>query len=97
MDTYDKVISGKTAQKNYKRKWIIGGQKMLEYSVLIQYDPADKIYVASIPELQGCMAHGKTQQEAVSEVNVVKDMWIATAKEKGLQIPKPALFNSVAV
>ncbi|MCD8132018.1 MAG: type II toxin-antitoxin system HicB family antitoxin [Lachnospiraceae bacterium] len=36
---------------------------MENYSIFIQYDPVDKIYVASIPELQGCMAHGHTQAE----------------------------------
>lgn len=33
---------------------------MAEYSIIMQYDPQDNIYVASIPELQGCMAHGET-------------------------------------
>ena len=70
---------------------------MAKYSVLIQYDDIDKIYVASIPELQGCMAHGKTQEEAFREVNIVRDMWIETAKEKGLPIPEPCLFNDVAI
>ena len=28
----------------------------MEYSVFIQYDNNDKIYIASIPELKGCMA-----------------------------------------
>lgn len=70
---------------------------MLEYSVLIQYDDIDKIYVASIPELQGCMAHGKTKEEALKEIEVVRDMWIETAKEKGLEIPKPSFLNSVSV
>ena len=68
---------------------------MSKYSVLIQYDEADRIYIASIPELQGCMAHGKTQEEAFKEVNVVRDMWIETAKEEGLPIPEPALFKDV--
>ena len=70
---------------------------MSKYSVLIQYDDIDKIYVASIPELQGCMAHGKTQEEAFREVNIVRDMWIETAKEEGLPIPEPCLFNNVAI
>lgn len=70
---------------------------MSKYSVLIQYDETDQIYVASIPELQGCMAHGNTQEEAFKEVNIVRDMWIETAKEKGLEIPEPALFTDVAV
>ena len=37
---------------------------MAEYSIFMQYDPQDKIYVASVPELQGCMAHGETKEEA---------------------------------
>lgn len=70
---------------------------MLEYSVLIQYDDIDKIYVASIPELQGCMAHGNTKEEALKEIEIVCDMWIKTAKEEGLDIPKPSFLNSVSV
>ncbi len=70
---------------------------MSKYSVLIQYDAIDNIYVASIPELQGCMAHGVTQEEAFREVNIVRDMWIETAKEEGLPIPEPSLFNDVAI
>ncbi len=68
---------------------------MSKYSVLIQYDDIDKIYVASIPELQGCMAHGKTQEDAFREVNIVRDMWIQTAQEEGLPIPEPHLFNEL--
>ena len=68
---------------------------MSKYSVLIQYDNIDDIYVASIPELQGCMAHGRTQEEAFREVNIVRDMWIETAKEEGVPIPEPALFNDI--
>lgn len=67
---------------------------MLEYSVIIQYDNDDKIYVASIPELQGCMAHGKTQKEALEEIEIVKEMWLETAKENGLDIPEPSFLNS---
>lgn len=70
---------------------------MSKYSVLIQYDDIDQIYIASIPELQGCMAHGKTQEEAFREVNIVRDMWIQTALEEGLPIPEPHLFNEIMV
>ena len=29
----------------------------MQYSVLIQYDVVDDIFVASVPELLGCIAH----------------------------------------
>ncbi len=70
---------------------------MAEYSIFIQYDPQDQIYVASIPELQGCMAHGETKEEALKEIDIAKDLWIETAKEDGQPIPEPSLFNNVAV
>ena len=41
---------------------------MAQYSIYIQYDNVDKIYIASIPELQGCMAHGETKEEALKEL-----------------------------
>ncbi len=65
----------------------------MNYSVFIQYDPNDEIFVASIPELQGCMAHGKTRQEAIEEIGIVCDMWLQTAREKSLPIPEPALYS----
>ena len=70
---------------------------MAEYSIFMQYDPQDKIYVASVPELQGCMAHGETKEEALKENEIAKELWIETAKEDGLPIPEPALFTSIAV
>ena len=70
---------------------------MAEYSIFMQYDPQDKIYVASVPELQGCMAHGETKEEALKEIEIAKELWIETAKEDGLPMPEPALFTSVAV
>lgn len=59
------------------------------YSVLIKYDPVDMIYVASIPELQGCMAHGDSQKKAFDSVLAVRDMWLDTAREEGIEIPEP--------
>ena len=70
---------------------------MAEYSIFMQYDSQDKIYVASVPELQGCMTHGETKEEALKEIEIAKELWIETAKEDGLPIPEPALFTSVAV
>lgn len=67
---------------------------MLEYSIFIQYDPIDEIFVASIPELSGCMAHGETKEEALKEIEVAKELWIETAREDNVSIPEPALFTN---
>ncbi|WP_251500593.1 type II toxin-antitoxin system HicB family antitoxin [Otoolea muris] len=70
---------------------------MSEYSVFIQYDPVDEIFVVSIPELPGCMAHGETKEKALKEIETAKELWIETALEDGQTIPEPSLFNSMMV
>ena len=67
---------------------------MPTYSILIQYDDIDKIYVASIPELQGCIAHGKTPELATKEIMVALELWLEVAKENGSVLPLPALYAS---
>ena len=67
---------------------------MPTYSVLIQYDSRDDIYVASIPELQGCMAHGKTQEEAMAEIKIALEIWLETARENNIMVPQPVLYAS---
>lgn len=61
----------------------------MEYSIVIYYDPEDRIYVASIPELSGCIAHGETREEALREIQVACELWLETAEEDGIVIPKP--------
>lgn len=65
---------------------------MVKYSILVQYDNMDNIYIASIPELQGCTAHGDTPQKAVEEINVVLELWLETARENGVAIPEPVMY-----
>jgi len=70
---------------------------MAEYSIFMQFDPQDEIFVASIPELPGCMAYGETKEEALKEIDMAKELWIETALEDGQAVPEPNLFNNVAV
>ena len=65
---------------------------MAEYSVTIEYDNDDKIYIARIPELKGCAAHGYTREEALKEINVAMELWLEVAEEMGDTIPAPALY-----
>ena len=67
---------------------------MQKYSITIQYDSIDNIYVASVPELEGCMAHGKTPEEAAKEIQVAIKGWLKVAEERGVRIPEPLMFVS---
>lgn len=59
------------------------------YSLVIQWDDEDKIYIVSVPELAGCKTHGKTYEEAIQNVLEVIDLWLTTARELGWSIPTP--------
>ncbi|HEY5001556.1 MAG TPA: type II toxin-antitoxin system HicB family antitoxin [Ktedonobacteraceae bacterium] len=59
------------------------------YSMLIQWDDDDKIYVVSVPELPGCKTHGKTREEAIKNGLEVIELWLETAKDLGWPIPQP--------
>ena len=69
---------------------------MGNYTVVIKYCDSDNIYVASVPELNGCMAHGETQAEALKEIQTAIELWIETAGEVGAYIPEPS-YMPVAV
>jgi predicted RNase H-like HicB family nuclease len=45
--------------------------------------------VAEVPELPGCMADGSTYEEALTNVRIVIDEWVETAKAIGREVPEP--------
>jgi len=62
---------------------------MTRYEVIIYWSDEDEVFIAEVPELAGCMADGATYQEALSNVEVVIQEWLDTAKEVGRSIPEP--------
>ena len=62
---------------------------MQRYEIIIYWSDEDNVFVADVPELPGCMAHGHTEELALSNVKDAKQLWIDTAKEFGDPIPEP--------
>jgi len=62
---------------------------MMRYEMIIYWSEEDKAFIAEVPELPGCMADGKTYQEAVANAELVIREWIETAQELGRAIPEP--------
>jgi predicted RNase H-like HicB family nuclease len=60
-----------------------------KYEIIIYWSEEDKAFIVEVPELPGCMADGKTYQEAISNAEVIIQEWIETAKELGHPIPQP--------
>jgi predicted RNase H-like HicB family nuclease len=62
---------------------------MQKYEIILYWSNEDKVFVAEVPELPGCMAHGKTPGKALKNVNQAIELWIDTAKEFGDRLPEP--------
>ncbi|MCB9076248.1 MAG: type II toxin-antitoxin system HicB family antitoxin [Anaerolineaceae bacterium] len=62
---------------------------MYRYEIIIYWSDEDETYVAEVPELPGCMAHGSSYDEALDHVKEAIQLWIDTAQEFGDPIPEP--------
>ncbi len=60
-----------------------------DYHINIFYSPEDEAYIADIPDLKYCSAHGDTPEEALAEVLIAKEAWLEAALANGRPIPEP--------
>lgn len=61
---------------------------MNKYEVIIYWSNEDSVFIAEVPELPGCMAHGNTQEAALAKAQEAIRLWIDTAKEVGDPVPE---------
>jgi len=59
------------------------------YEIILYWSEKDLLFIAQVPELPGCSAHGESREDALAEVESAIQLWIETATEFGDAIPKP--------
>ena len=64
-----------------------------QYSLNIQWDVDDQIFVVTVPELPGCRTHGTTYEEAVQQGQDAIASWIKVARGLGRPIPAPQVMK----
>ncbi len=62
---------------------------MKDYHINVFYSQEDGAYIADIPDLRFCTAHGDTPEEAVREVLIAKQLWLDAARANDKPIPEP--------
>ncbi len=62
---------------------------MTKYEVIIYWSAEDDAFIAEVPQLAGCAAHGASQEEALRNAQDAITLWIETAQEFGDSIPEP--------
>lgn len=65
------------------------GSVARKYEVIIYWSEEDAAFVAEVPELAGCAAHGATQESALANALEAIQLWLDAAREFGDPIPAP--------
>lgn len=59
------------------------------YRINVFWSDEDDCWIANVPDLRPCSAHGDTPVEAVTEVQDAIAGWLECARENGFEIPEP--------
>lgn len=51
------------------------------YEIIIFWSDEDRAFLADVPELPGCMAHGDSHEDALKNAQEAIGLWIETAEE----------------
>ena len=62
---------------------------MDRYEIIIFWSAEDQAFIAEVPELPGCMAHGNSHEEALANAKEAMQLWIETVKQSGDTVPEP--------
>jgi predicted RNase H-like HicB family nuclease len=63
---------------------------MTAYRIEVFWSDEDEAWIADVPDLPFCTAHGPTAHDAVAEVEVAVEAWLEAARETGRPIPEPS-------
>jgi predicted RNase H-like HicB family nuclease len=62
---------------------------MSKHEIIPYWGDEDQVFIAEVPELPGCIAHGETQESALTNVKEAIELWIDTAREFGDPVAEP--------
>jgi predicted RNase H-like HicB family nuclease len=62
---------------------------MQKYEIILYWSNEDGVFIAEVPELPGCIAHGDNEAKALKNIKEAIQLWIDTAMEFGDVVPEP--------
>ena len=61
---------------------------MFKYEIIIYWSKEDESFIAEVPELSGCIADGKTYNEALENIQITMSEWVNIAQSLGRTLPE---------
>ncbi|MBQ8313872.1 MAG: type II toxin-antitoxin system HicB family antitoxin [Clostridia bacterium] len=65
----------------------------MPYRLEITPDPDEGGFVASYPELPGCLTCAETMEEVIRNAEDAKRLWLEAAIEEGIEIREPGMIE----
>lgn len=62
------------------------------YHINLFWSDEDDCWIADVPDLRYCSAHGKTPEQAVAEIRIAMTLWLEVSRERGEELP-PAKYR----
>lgn len=59
------------------------------YHINVFWSAEDDCWIADVPDLRSCSAHGDTPTEAVANIEDAIEGWLQVARDRGMPIPEP--------
>lgn len=63
--------------------------KAAHYHINVFWSDDEGCWIADVPDLKYCSAHGDTPSEAIASIQDAIAGWLETARHHGMAIPKP--------
>lgn len=61
--------------------------KAFRYRILVQWSNEDQAFIARVPALPGCLAHGPSAEKAIRAVEVAAGLILDVMREDGRRLP----------
>jgi len=66
------------------------------YRLEVFWSHEDELWIADVPDLPLCSAHGPAPHKAVAEVEQAIEAWLDAARATGRPVPKPSSRAALA-
>lgn len=59
------------------------------YHINLFWSAEDRAWIADVPDLKYCSAHGETPARALAEIEIAMTAWLEVAEARAKPIPEP--------